>query len=116
MSDLSLKTYLFYWRVYLVLFAMFACVLVIAWKVGTLHIAERDFLQDQGDARTIRTVPLVANRGLITDRNGEPLAVSTPVQSIWVDPRKIARDSETIRILARPVSYTHLTLPTKRIV
>ena len=110
MSDLSLKTYFSYWRVHLILFAMFACVLVIAWKVGMLHIAERDFLQDQGDARTIRTVPLVANRGLITDRNGEPLAVSTPVQSIWVDPRKIARDSETIRILARQLELNESVL------
>ena len=110
MSDLSLKTYFLYWRVHLILFAMFACVLVIAWKVGMLHIAERDFLQDQGDARTIRTVPLVANRGLITDRNGEPLAVSTPVQSIWVDPRKIARDSETIRILARQLELNESVL------
>ena len=110
MSDLSLKTYFFYWRVHLILFAMFACVLVIAWKVGMLHIAERDFLQDQGDARTIRTVPLVAHRGLITDRNGEPLAVSTPVQSIWVDPRKIARDSETIRILARQLELNESVL------
>ena len=110
MSDLSLKTYFFYWRVHLILFAMFTCVLVIAWKVGMLHIAERDFLQDQGDARTIRTVPLVANRGLITDRNGEPLAVSTPVQSIWVDPRKIARDSETIRILARQLELNESVL------
>ena len=73
------------WRVYAVLSMMFLCVTVIAWKVSTLHITERDFLQDQGDARTIRTVPLVANRGLITDRNAEPLAVSTPVQSIWVN-------------------------------
>ena len=110
MNDLSLKTYFFYWRVHLILFAMFTCVLVIAWKVGMLHIAERDFLQDQGDARTIRTVPLVANRGLITDRNGEPLAVSTPVQSIWVDPRKIARDSETIRILARQLELNESVL------
>ena len=110
MSDLSLRTYFSYWRVHLILFAMFACVLVIAWKVGMLHIAERDFLQDQGDARTIRTVPLVANRGLITDRNGEPLAVSTPVQSIWVDPRKIARDSETIRILARQLELNESVL------
>ena len=110
MSDSSLKTYFFYWRVHLILFAMFACVLVIAWKVGMLHIAERDFLQDQGDARTIRTVPLVAHRGLITDRNGEPLAVSTPVQSIWVDPRKIARDSETIRILARQLELNESVL------
>ena len=71
------------------------------WKVANLHITERDFLQDQGDRRTIRTVPLVANRGLITDRNGEPLAVSTPVQSIWVDPSKISDDPETIKALAK---------------
>ena len=80
---------------------MFLCVLAIIWKVTNLHITERDFLQDQGDRRTIRTVPLVANRGLITDRNGEPLAVSTPVQSIWVDPSKISGDLETIKALAK---------------
>ena len=80
---------------------MFLCVLAIFWKVANLHITERDFLQDQGDRRTIRTVPLVANRGLITDRNGEPLAVSTPVQSIWVDPSKISGDPETIKALAK---------------
>ena len=79
---------------------MFLCVLIIVWKVANLHIIERDFLQEQGDRRTIRTVPLIANRGLITDRNGEPLAVSTPVQSIWVDPRKISNDPESIKALA----------------
>jgi len=77
------------WRELLVLFGMLLCVVAIAWKLGALTIQQRDFLQGQGDARTIRTVPLVANRGLITDRNGEPLAVSTPVQSIWVNPSKL---------------------------
>ena len=100
MTDLSFKEYFVYWRIHLVLFGMFLCVLVIVWKVANLHITERDFLQEQGDRRTIRTVPLVANRGLITDRNGEPLAVSTPVQSIWVDPSKISDDSESIKTLA----------------
>ena len=100
MTDSFFKEYLAYWRVYLILFGMFLCVLVIIWKVANLHITERDFLQDQGDRRTIRTVPLVANRGLITDRNGEPLAVSTPVQSIWVDPSKISDDPESIKVLA----------------
>jgi cell division protein FtsI (penicillin-binding protein 3) len=100
MTDLSFKEYFVYWRIHLVLFGMFLCVLVIVWKVANLHITERDFLQEQGDRRTIRTVPLVANRGLITDRNGEPLAVSTPVQSIWVDPSKISDDSESIKALA----------------
>ena len=100
MTNSSFKEYFASWRVYLILFGMFLCVLVIIWKVANLHITERDFLQDQGDRRTIRTVPLVANRGLITDRNGEPLAVSTPVQSIWVDPSKISDDPESIKALA----------------
>ena len=100
MTNSSFKEYFAYWRVHLILFGMFLCVLVIVWKVANLHITERDFLQDQGDRRTIRTVPLVANRGLITDRNGEPLAVSTPVQSIWVDPSKISHDPESIKALA----------------
>ena len=86
MSESRLSGLLQQWRLYLVLFMMSLCVMAIVWKVSSLHITERDFLQGQGDARTIRTVPLVANRGLITDRNGEPLAVSTPVKSIWVDP------------------------------
>ena len=90
-----------HWRLYLVLFALFLCVVAIAWKVSVLHITDRDFLQGQGDARTIRTVPLVANRGLITDRNGEPLAVSTPVQSIWVNPTEVAEEDAAIAILAR---------------
>ena len=100
MTNSSFKEYFAYWRVHLILFGMLLCVLVIVWKVANLHITERDFLQDQGDRRTIRTVPLVANRGLITDRNGEPLAVSTPVQSIWVDPSKISDDPESIKALA----------------
>ena len=101
MSNLSIRTLFVFWRVYLLLFVMSLCVLLIAWKLSNLHITERDFLQGQGDSRTIRTIPLVANRGLITDRNGEPLAVSTPVQSIWVDPRKVTGDSESIKILAK---------------
>lgn len=89
------------WRLYLVLFALMLCVVAIGWKVSALHIMERDFLQGQGDARTIRTIPLVANRGLITDRNGEPLAVSTPVKSIWINPKQVVGNAATIDILAR---------------
>lgn len=84
----------------LVLLGLLLCVAAIAWKLSALHIMQRDFLQGQGDARTIRTIPLVANRGLITDRNGEPLAVSTPVQSIWVNPSELVQNPEAIRNLA----------------
>ncbi len=88
------------WRYYLVLVGMISCVVAIGWKVSALHIQQRDFLQGQGDARTIRTIPMVANRGLITDRNGEPLAVSTPVQSIWVNPGRLADEYDAIARLA----------------
>ncbi|MCG8414165.1 MAG: penicillin-binding protein 2, partial [Pseudomonadales bacterium] len=100
MTSTAVKSFFRQWRVMLVLVAMFACVVAIAWKLSALHVLQRDFLQGQGDARTIRTIPLVANRGLITDRNGEPLAVSTPVQSIWVNPGKLADDPASIALLA----------------
>ena len=96
----SLRSIVQQWRVMLIMVAMFLCVLAIAWKLSALHILQRDFLQGQGDARTIRTIPLVANRGLITDRNGEPLAVSTPVQSIWVNPSELTENPESVFALA----------------
>ena len=96
----SLKSMAKQWRVLLILFGLFLCALVIAWKLSALHVLEKDFLQIEGDKRTIRNIPLVAHRGLITDRNGEPLAVSTPVQSIWVDPSELVHDSEVIGALA----------------
>ena len=54
-----------------------------------LHIIDRDFLRRQGDARMMRTEAIPAHRGMIMDRNGVPLAVSTPVTSIWVNPKEI---------------------------
>lgn len=51
-----------------------------------LQVMKQDFLQDQGDMRSVRHVTLNALRGIITDRLGEPLAVSTPVDSIWINP------------------------------
>jgi len=104
MSESLIKVFFKNWRLYLVLSMMFFCVMVIAWKVSTLHITERDFLQGQGDARTIRNVPLAANRGLITDRNGEPLAVSTPVQSIWINPGEMTGEIAAIEKLAEQLA------------
>ncbi len=52
-----------------------------------LQWIDRDFLQNQGDARHLRVMELAANRGVIMDRNREPLAISTPVDSVWVNPQ-----------------------------
>ena len=61
----------------------------VACRVFYLQILNKDFLIDQGDARAIRSVDIPTYRGMITDRNGEPVAVSTPVASIWAAPGKV---------------------------
>ena len=61
----------------------------IAWRIVDLQVVDRDFLQSHGDARSLRHIPIPAHRGLITDRNGEPLAVSTPVMTLWANPKEL---------------------------
>ena len=65
-----------------------ACVLLLARAVD-LQLLHNDRYQREGDARFLRDVTIPASRGMIVDRNGEPLAVSSPVDSIWVDPRTL---------------------------
>jgi cell division protein FtsI (penicillin-binding protein 3) len=98
------------WRLYLIYFVMLLCVVAVLWKLISLHVLQRDFLQDQGDARTVRVEPISANRGMITDRNGEPLAVSTPVKSIWVNPREISQELRDIEVLAQALEVDSQTL------
>ena len=89
------------WRPALLLLLMALGVAAAGWKALALQVFQRDFLLEEGDARTLRNVPLTADRGLITDRNGEPLAISTPVKSVWVDPSEINPRGEKIGELAR---------------
>ena len=87
---MRLEGALFPWRFRVVLGLLGLMVAAIAWRIVDLQVIDRDFLQDQGDARSVRHVPIPAHRGLITDRNGEPLAVSTPVITLWVNPKELA--------------------------
>ena len=66
-----------------------------------LQVLDKDFLNEQADTRHLRTAKISAHRGTITDRNGEPLAISTPVDSIWVNPRQFAPAVDSIPKLAR---------------
>nr|WP_298249865.1 penicillin-binding protein 2 [uncultured Halomonas sp.] len=61
-------------------------------RVVTLHVVDRPFLKGQGDARTLRTDSLPAHRGMIADRHGEPLAISTPVVTLWANPQDVPED------------------------
>ena len=77
-----------------------ACSLALVARSVNLQVMETDFLQGQGKARFLREVTIASTRGVITDRNGEPLAVSTPVDSVWVHPGQLLEYPENIKPLA----------------
>ena len=64
------------------------------------QVLEREFLREEGEARYLRDWEIPARRGMILDRNGEPLAVSSPVASVWTDPRKLKDFPQAIGELA----------------
>jgi cell division protein FtsI (penicillin-binding protein 3) len=76
-------------RVVLVIILVFACGLVA--RAVDLQVLDDGFLEGQGEARSTRVAKLSANRGSLLDRNGEPLAVSTPVDTVWVNPKEVAK-------------------------
>ncbi|MCQ4323818.1 cell division protein [Stutzerimonas stutzeri] len=80
---------LYPWRFRIVLALLALLVGTIAWRIVDLQVMNQGFLKEQGDARSVRHIPIPAHRGLITDRNGEPLAVSTPVTTLWGNPREL---------------------------
>jgi len=75
-------------RLSVVALVLVCAVGVLLWRAVDLSVFRKDFLQEQGDARAMRVVSVPAHRGMITDRNGEPLAISTPVDSVWVNPQE----------------------------
>jgi cell division protein FtsI (penicillin-binding protein 3) len=86
-------------RAVLAVFALSATFLV--WRAVDRQILEKDFLQSEGADRYLDVVEMPAHRGLITDRHGAVLAVSTPVDSLGADPRVFRPDSRTLAALAR---------------
>ncbi len=86
---MTIKGALYPWRFRIVLALLALLVGVIAWRIVDLQVMDQGFLKGQGDARSVRHIPIPAHRGLITDRNGEPLAVSTPVTTLWGNPKEL---------------------------
>ncbi|MFL9814654.1 penicillin-binding protein 2 [Stutzerimonas sp. VN223-3] len=86
---MKLQGALYPWRFRIVLALLALMVGAIAWRIVDLQVIDQDFLKNQGDARSVRHIPIPAHRGLITDRHGEPLAVSTPVTTLWANPQEL---------------------------
>ena len=75
--------------------------LVLALRAVDQQIFETDFLRNEGQRRHLRVVDVSAHRGMITDRAGEPLAISTPVESVWANPRVLSPDRRILAPLAK---------------
>ncbi|NOY63616.1 MAG: penicillin-binding protein 2 [Gammaproteobacteria bacterium] len=74
---------------------------LLMWRAVDLQLLNNEFYQGQGNARYLRVVDIAAHRGMITDRHGEPLAISTPVSAIWANPQELVKVPERIAELAQ---------------
>ncbi|WP_394248877.1 penicillin-binding transpeptidase domain-containing protein [Vibrio profundi] len=77
------------WRFHVILLFVFLAFATLVGRVAYIQVIEPDNLIRQGDLRSVRVKALPSARGIISDRNGEPLAVSVPVEAVWADPKTI---------------------------
>ncbi|MDF9391291.1 MULTISPECIES: peptidoglycan D,D-transpeptidase FtsI family protein [Methylococcus] len=90
----------------LLLIGMMAAMLVLVGRAVNLQVVDRQFLKHQGDLRHMGVVPLPAHRGRILDRNGDLLATSCPVKSIWVNPKEFEATEAQYQALAGLIGDT----------
>jgi len=86
---------------------------VVVARAAYMQLWADDKLQAAGDERFLREVTIATTRGMITDRNGEPLAVSSPVESVWVNPKEVMADGKRVPELAKALGIPLETLTRK---
>jgi len=89
------------WRASLLFLLLLLGMMGLLGRSVFLQGINNDFLQKKGNARYSRVVEVSAHRGMIADRNGEPLAVSTPVESVWASPEDVDANNAQLRKLAQ---------------
>ena len=87
-------------RLLLVCGTLALCSVALLARALELQVVDNAFYQQQGAARFLREIPIATSRGMITDRNGEPLAVSSPVESIWGNPKELLKAPQRLPQLA----------------
>jgi cell division protein FtsI (penicillin-binding protein 3) len=98
------------WRHYTVVGAGLLLFVVLLVRLTYLQVLDTDFLQSESTKRIVRDHKLPAYRGMIVDRNNEPLAVSTPVKSIWANPKQILKDNVDVSAVAAYLNMSTATL------
>ncbi len=89
------------WRAQFVMFGLLGLFLVLGGRAVFLQGMKHDFLQHKGEERYSRVMELPANRGMVKDRNGELLAISTPVESIWASPDDVEATPQQTATIAK---------------
>ena len=89
------------WRSRALLIVLVSGFAVLAGRAFYLQGLNNSFLQAKGEARYGRVVEMPASRGAVRDRQGQPLAISTPAESIWASPEDLEADDAQIAKLAR---------------
>ncbi len=98
-------------RKVLIIFMM-TCMVTLVGRAIDLQVLNKKFLKDQGDMRLVDDQPVSAYRGMITDRSGAPLAISTPVESISVNPRELKMDDKNqIKQMEKELKASQLGVP-----
>ncbi|WP_159017323.1 peptidoglycan D,D-transpeptidase FtsI family protein [Cognatiluteimonas profundi] len=99
-------------RLLLVTGALGLCSLALVGRAVDLQLIDNAFYRAQGNERFLREIAIPTSRGMITDRNGEPLAVSSPVESVWGNPPELLKNPDRLPALAQAlgVSVDELTL------
>lgn len=88
-------------RLLLVAAGLGLCSVALIGRAAYVQLINNDFYQREGEARFLREIPIATSRGMITDRNGEPLAVSTPVESVWGNPKELLKVPDRLPQLAQ---------------
>lgn len=92
------------WRVYLIALFLIIILSGLLWRLIDLNLFNRHFLLQQSDARILRVVDLPAHRGMITDRLGTVLALSTPVYSVWANPKYFEATPDQLEAISRDLN------------
>lgn len=94
------------WRARFMLFVFLAAFGVLVGRSVYLQALRTEFLQEKGEARYSRVLEIPATRGRILDRNGDALAISTPVRSVWAIPEDVRASPAQRRRLATLLGMT----------
>jgi cell division protein FtsI (penicillin-binding protein 3) len=100
-------------RLMLVTGTLGLCGIALIGRAVDIQLVRNEFYRKQGDERFVREIDIATSRGMITDRNGEPLAVSTPVESVWANPQELLKSPGDFPRLAAALGTDTDTLKRK---